>query len=231
MKETELARACPSVRELLEGHFSFEHLRMVRTRDLVSAVVLPHVDFAEVDSGACRCLRLLVPLETNPVAFHSDPSGVFHMRKGEVWYLDAALVHSAANFSSASRVVVCLDYVFPEPFEMQDAFRSDNGHLARPEPLIVTRKVPGPEFEDALLALSEVMNRLTFRDIAFMLAKLHFSFDVPVGAFHEWIVAVAERTGDRAIADRARHLRSFLLGDRDFGERFSWDWETEAAVV
>ncbi|MGR5913138.1 aspartyl/asparaginyl beta-hydroxylase domain-containing protein [Bacillus cereus] len=96
---------------------------MVRTRNLVDAMVIPHRDFVEFSHSTKQRFRVFLALEDNKMAFHSDEEAVFRIRKGEIWFLDAAIGHAAANFSKDSRVFLCLDYVFDSDFDPSDIFK------------------------------------------------------------------------------------------------------------
>jgi hypothetical protein len=178
-KTTQLGRQLPYLDELVRQHFRSDYIKMVRTRNLVDAMVIPHKDFVEIEACARRCLRVFVALEQVDQAFHSDESGVFNFRKGEIWNLDASIVHVAANFSSQSRIHLCLDFIFPGPFELRDIFNDPRVYDRSLTPAVVRRQPRTEQLEKSVRALSRVMDRHTFRDIVFLLSKLHFRIDVP----------------------------------------------------
>ena len=220
--ETEYGRMLPAIHELLEETFSFDQLRMVRTRNLVDAVVIPHRDFLEIPEGRSRCFRVFMCLEDNPQAFHSDEDGVFHMQAGEVWHLDASLTHAAANFSTDSRVALCLDYIFPDDFEPADVLSDVSRYNPGIVPTFAHREPVSASFDEALKGMSHVLTHETFRDVVFLLAKLHFRFDVPVDACYDWLLDMASRTGDPTLVEKTQLLRRYLVDDRQLGERFSF---------
>ena len=220
--QTEYGRMLPAIDELLGETFSFDHLKMVRTRNLVDGIVIPHRDFLEIPEGRSRCFRVLMCLEDNPQAFHSDEDGVFRMRAGEVWYLDASLTHAAANFSTDSRVALCLDYIFPGSFEPADVFVDPSRRDTDLAPTVPHRDPVPAAFDAALDGLSHVLTHETFREVAFLLAKLHFRFDVAVDACYDWLLAIASRTGDPELVEKTRLLRRYLVDDRQLGQRFSF---------
>lgn len=106
---------CPSIDRFIRENFDVGALRMVRARNLIDGMVVPHKDFVELSSDK-NYFRVFVPLERNDDSFHSDEKGVFNMKPGEVWFLDASMVHAAINFSSRSRMFLCLDFVFENRF-------------------------------------------------------------------------------------------------------------------
>src|SRR5438874_155506 len=69
--ETDYGRTVPYLVDLfLRGNFSFDHLKMVRDRNLVSGLVVPHRDFTEFEMPKERFFRVFVALQENKNAFH-----------------------------------------------------------------------------------------------------------------------------------------------------------------
>ncbi|WED43514.1 aspartyl/asparaginyl beta-hydroxylase domain-containing protein [Legionella cardiaca] len=114
IKITELGKKLPYITRMVEENFDLTHLKMVRARNLINGFVIPHKDFVELKQRKTHYLRVFIPLENNSDSYHSDEKSVFQMQKGEVWRLDASIVHAAANFGTDSRVHICLDFQFPE---------------------------------------------------------------------------------------------------------------------
>lgn len=230
---TEMGRQLPYIEQLLRENFVFENLKMVRTRNLIDAMVIPHKDFVELNKPMEQYFRIFIPLEDNELAFHSDEENVFRMRKGEVWFLDAAIVHAAVNFSNRNRLFLCLDYAFPGDFHPSDIFVNKNMYTTELTPCVVEREQAEPGFEEQLIAsLSPVMNRQNFKDIVILLSKVHFYKNVPIEACYDWLVEIAENTGDRALVQKAQDLRNYLIRNRALGERFSInDWKTLEKVA
>ncbi len=124
------------------------------------------------------------------------------MGVGEVWHLDAIRIHSAACFSAEPRVHLVLDFA-----------GSDDpvSYLARPpaEPVQPANAVRAP-MPDAVMAaiaaLGELLNETNFLDVAAILAKLHFRYDVDAADMFEWLRAAARRSGDAWMDEMAADL-------------------------
>lgn len=124
-RPTELLDELPYLREVLTTRFNLDRMTMVRGRNVVEFSIIPHRDFIEAGDVE-EFFRVILFLEDNEHAVNSDEDMVFHMRKGEVWFLDAAQVHAGMNMSSRSRWSLCLDFVAGPGFRPADIF-------ARPE--------------------------------------------------------------------------------------------------
>lgn len=221
-RQTKYGRQLPYIDSIIRENFTFNYLKMVRMRSLIDGIVIPHKDFVEVGEHIPQCFRVFIALEDNEEAFHSDEQAVFRMRKGEIWFLDAAIVHAAANFSNKSRVHLCLDYIFPEKFSPADIFVNPNLYTPELAPLIISREKPPSNFEESLiLTFTKTISKHNMKDIVSLLSKMHFYMQVPVGACYDWLVEIARRSGDSAILKKAEHLRTYLIIDRKLGERFS----------
>ena len=221
-KPTEYAAQVPYISEVISSRFSGKNLSMVRARDIVDAAMMPHKDFLELEGDVQKNFRVLMVLEDNESTFNSDEEKVFRMRKGEIWFLDAAGLHCAANFSNESRVSLCLDFVFDGDFTPADIFADRGDFTSGVEPLIVKRKALPDRFAVDLRRLSVALNRHNFRDVAFTLAKLHFTYEAPIGECYDWLIEIAERTDDPAIVAKAENAKEFFAVDRSMHERFSF---------
>ncbi len=100
------------------------------------------------------------------------------------------------------------------------------------ERFIVKRDKLDETFEEELItSLSKVISRINFRDVVFFLSKIHFEKDIPVAKCYDWLDQIAERSGDQAIIQKAKHLREYIIEHRNLGERFSMDnWKEEVTV-
>ncbi|MFI8664363.1 aspartyl/asparaginyl beta-hydroxylase domain-containing protein [Rhodococcus qingshengii] len=228
---TEHGKSCNYLRNLVETTFDTSHLAMVRTRNLIDAVVIPHRDFVELDKPVDKYFRVLMFLEANSSAFHSNDSAVFNMQPGEVWFLDAASVHSAANFSANSRQMLCLDFVFDGDFDESDIFADSASY----DPTLAPTFIARPELTESelsgILDLALLTNRTNFKEILFLLSKVHYSFDVTGKSTYDWLSTISERTGDVALIDKARRLTEYAIEARGLTERFNLNSWTDRAVA
>lgn len=218
---TEHLRRLPKIRQVINDHFSTAALKMVRARNLIDGMVVPHRDFVEMKEDGLNFFRVFVMLEDNLDSYHSDDSGVFQMKKGEVWFLDAAIEHSAVNFSNKSRMALCFDFVFETDFRPEDIF-STRDLVTRIEPTYRVREaLNDAEVESIIGGISALLSRRTFKDLVFTASKYHFTRDVPVAACYDWLIEAANRNADTDTADKAQALKRYLVVNRDLGQRFS----------
>ena len=214
------AMRCPGIQKLLSENFKFENLKMVRARSLLDGMVIPHKDFVELDRSSSY-FRVFVPLEDNPESFHSDEAGVFQMKAGEVWFLDAGINHAAINFGGGSRMFLCLGYIFKGEFSREDIFNPDATIGAARQSFHVRRTPLRAEaIETIISATSKILNQHTFKDMVFALSKYHFIYDLPVTACYDWLITAAEATKNNLLVCKAKSLRSYLTESRGIGERY-----------
>lgn len=226
-KQTEYGRQLPYISKLVTENFNLEYLKMVRTRNLIDGMVIPHKDFVELNKPKNQYFRVFVPLEDNQHAFHSDEDNVFQMKKGEIWFLDAAIDHAAVNFSTESRIFLCLDFAFPGDFHPSEIFTNKALYNEQIKPTIAKRKQLKPEaVEHMIQSLSQIIDKYNFKDVLFMLSKIHFYKDVPVSAAYDWLEEITRRSGKEELLDKTQKLRKYMIEKRDLGERFSInDWK------
>ncbi|WP_406725052.1 aspartyl/asparaginyl beta-hydroxylase domain-containing protein [Streptomyces sp. GD-15H] len=218
---TQHAEQVPYLNELVTTVFNQDRVQMARTRNLKNAIVIPHRDFVELDRELDRYFRTFMILEESPLAFHADEDTVVRMRPGEIWFLDAAAVHSAVNFTDLSRQALCVDLAFDGSFDEKEAFADGSVYAPGATPDIPHRKPFTQERVEKILSLAGVIERENFRDILFLLSKVHFTYDVHPSETYEWLVAISKRAGDEKMVEKAERIRDFAIGARELGERFS----------
>jgi hypothetical protein len=220
-RQTDYGRRLPYLHSLVRESFVMGEVTMVRARNLIDAMVIPHRDFVELARDKQQYFRIFMVLEDNPVAFHSDEQAVFRMRPGEVWFLDAASIHAAANFSVTSRESLCVDFVFDGPFHERDIFADQTLYQPRIQPEIPQRPPLDPQFHKHLHALGAVINAQNFKDILFLLSKTHFTADAPITATYDWLLTVCQSSGDHDLITKAEGLRRYMIEKRTMNERFT----------
>ncbi|GAA4894961.1 aspartyl/asparaginyl beta-hydroxylase domain-containing protein [Streptomyces coeruleoprunus] len=211
----------PYLNEIITTVYNVDRLQMARTRNLKNAIVIPHRDFVELDREVDLYFRTFMVLEDSPLAFHSDDDTVIHMRPGEIWFLDAAAVHSAVNFSDFSRQSLCVDLAFDGDFDEKEAFADATVYAPGGTPDIPHRKPFTAEHRERILSLANVIERENFRDVLFLLAKLHFTYDVHPADTYDWLIGISKRAGDDKMVEKAEQIKGFAIGARELGERFS----------
>ncbi|SDI08377.1 aspartyl/asparaginyl beta-hydroxylase domain-containing protein [Pseudomonas abietaniphila] len=223
---TEYASKCPEIQRLVEDNFKFTHLKMVRARSLVDGMVIPHRDFVELEKSTTY-FRAFVALETNNESFHSDEFGVFQMKAGEVWFLDAGINHAAVNFGLGSRMFLCLDFMFEGKLNTNNIFAECVSTTTHRNSFYVDRKpLDERAIELIINSTAGILNRHTFKDIVFALSKYHFLYDIPVACCYDWIIASAEMISDNEIIRKAKSMQKYLIEKRDIGERYVInDWQ------
>jgi hypothetical protein len=220
-RPTQHMRNCPAISRLLDENFDLADLTMVRTRNLIDGMVIPHKDFVELDKQR-RYLRLMIPLEANPNAFSSDEFGVFQMRPGEVWVLDAAIGHAAINFSTRSRIFLCLDYAFVGDARERSLLKQSTRVEVRNRDIYIPRKPMNTNHQGRIVeGLSRIVSLFTLKDLLFAVSKYHFIYDVPVTAGFEWLKEAATMAKDKESYEKINKLTRYLIESRELGERFS----------
>ncbi len=218
-KPTAHAAKAPYLDELIHTVFDSKIVKMARARNLVDAMVIPHRDFIELNKDNDQYFRTFMVLEDNGSAFHSDDDTVIHMRPGEIWYLDAAAPHSAVNFSSDSRQALCVDFAFEGSFTEDQIFADKSFYRPDLEPEIVVRKPFTTDHRDKLVQLGGIIDNDNFKDILFLMSRVHYRYDVPAAETYEWFVEACRLADDTTLTAKAEGVRDYMIGQRALGER------------
>jgi hypothetical protein len=219
-RPTPRSSALPELNDWINATFDMSRLKLVRIHSLGDGVLVPHRDFVEFDSTPWT--RVHVPLLTNLGCLHSEGDAVFHMRSGEIWFLDASNLHSAINYSAGRRLNLCLDFdLRGEPVEA--ALRQVNlAARGAIEPQLVKRPPLGDMFDDELNSLAATLNESNLRQAVGLLSKVHFFRDADIGAFFNWLPGLAERTEDASLQTKVGQYVRFLRDERKMGDRFDF---------
>jgi hypothetical protein len=205
---TEYGRRMSYVRELLEASFDLGQLRFARLVKLCpNSVIIPHRDYLELGE-ALR--RVHLPLQTDSSCFSAQERTVYHMAAGEIWFIDATKVHSAASFSQRDRLHVILD--FSQGDEIAPLLRVS----VSPEQVIpASSQIPRPELDEqdyrALMALGQVIDEDNYRDILALLIRRYFRKVFDAASIFDQLVDMAHQAGKRALADTIIRHRDYYL--------------------
>ena len=212
----------PKLFKLIEENFTTEKLRMVRARNLIDGMVIPHSDFVELDYKSKKHFRVFLPLEENHDSFHSDINRVFQMKLGEIWFLDAFIPNAAINFSNRCRLFLCLDFVFSEDFLPSEIFKDKTLYNPNNNPIKVQRKLVSKyDLEEIEDSISKILNDKNYRDILFAVSKLHFNYEFEVDKVYNFLINAAIKSSHKNLIPKLYDLKKYLIEDTKFGERFS----------
>jgi len=213
---TPLGKSLPAILALVENTFYLDRLRWIRVLTQTDGLLIPHVDFIEFNRSTTR---LQLPLRTTPSCLHSEGQNVMHMRPGEVWFLDATMVHAAYSPPGPSRVALCLDFDIPRQ-DIMTCLRQPS-KSAQP-PSLVERPPLERDQVKSLIDLGSILDLSTIRDILRLLGIVHFRRQVHAAACFEWLVAAAERSRNALLVQRAQEYRTYCLYERKYGKHFTW---------
>ena len=213
---TPLGKSLRAIWGLVESTFYLDQLRWVRVLTQADGLLIPHVDFVELNKPTTR---LQLPLRASPSCLHSEGQNVIHMRPGEIWFLDATMVHAAYSPPGPSRVTLCLDFDIPRE-HIITCLRQPNTP-AQP-PTLVERPPLEQEQLKSLIDLGLILDFSTVRDIIRLFGTMHFRRQVHAAACFDWLVAAAEHSGNALLLQRVQEYQTYLLYKRTYGKHFTW---------
>jgi putative nonproteinogenic amino acid hydroxylase len=215
---TDLGRRLPYLSSLIECHFRTDRMKWVRAFLLRDGSIVPHRDYLEFKKPLTR---IHLALLTDETSLHSEDEDVFQMRAGEVWYLAAGKVHSAASLSDFSRVVLCMEFDLDEGEGPEAAFRTPMAVAPEIAPRIVDRQPPSEEELAAIYGLGALVNESNYRDIVQLLSKVHFYKRAHAGAVYDWLLEIARRSGNQALVERTDAYKRNCIESRQMNEEIA----------
>lgn len=217
---TEYGSQLPYLQELIKSAVDLTRLNFVRLAMFSDSVIIPHRDLLELNQlpdDARSAHRLHIPLATHDQCFFSEDNTVYRMRAGEVWWLDAAQIHSVASLAKASRVHLIFDFVDkPGPEPLVTLARTGDGGIPTGSTVV---RPPLPESERAaLLRLADVITMDNFDEVFTIVIKKHFRFDGGDSFAWDTITAIAGDSGDPAVLSHALELHRYYTLERNTKE-------------
>ena len=197
------------INALVSEYFDTTRVRGVRLFSAShGALIIPHADYLEHRNGFTR---MHVPLVTDPAQARSTEGDIcYHMRRGEVWFLDGHQVHSAGVVGPSLRLHLVLDFshdTAPEETLAREI-------AAAEEPLLIDRSPLPPDLIRSYLALAPFIDAAAWRDLVHILARVHLRYDVPTKTVYDWLEMIASAsTGpdhDILVRDAERMKRYFI---------------------
>ncbi|MFF0737886.1 aspartyl/asparaginyl beta-hydroxylase domain-containing protein [Streptomyces chartreusis] len=215
---TEYGKQLPYLQELITTVADLSRLNFVRLAVFSKSVIVPHRDFlelGEIPDDARSAHRLHIPLVTNDECFFSEDNTVYRMRTGEVWYFDAAQVHSVASFSSEPRIHLIFDFVERPgagPLVTLDDRREEGGGIPADR---TVRRPPLPNADRTnLLRLADVLTMDNFGEIFSIVVKTHFRYDGGEQFAWDTMTAIARGSKDPAVLEHTLELRQYFTLER-----------------
>jgi hypothetical protein len=215
-EHSEPARPIPSIvslvgiNNLISSYFNVTELRCARLfRASHGAIVLPHRDYMEHSHGFTR---LHVPLITDPSqARNTEEDRCFHMRRGEVWYLDARRTHSGGVLGAALRVHLVLDF----SHSTAPAAAVAGSLAAPPGPLVIDRPPLPRELIASYEALAPFVDGAAWRELLHILARVHLRYCVGAEDVYHWLedIAANSRIDRELLLADARRMKKYYISD------------------
>jgi L-proline cis-4-hydroxylase len=212
---TEYGSQLPYLQDLITGMADLSRLNFARLAPVCDVVFIPHRDLLELrvlPEDNRNAHRVHVVLATNENCFFSEGNTVYQMREGDVWFLDAAEMHSVASFSKDPRVHLILDFVnTPDPSPL---LKLDEAGVDMPADRVVARP-PLPDSDRAALRkLTDVLTMDSFYDVFAIVIKKFFRFDAGDDFVWDTMTAIARDCPDPAVLPHTLDLRRYYTLER-----------------
>lgn len=212
-KETIYAEKIPYIKNLITTIFNLDLLKSARIFSMLNnSFSIPHRDFIEIEENY---LRIHVPLQVGEKSYHSEENKVFKMKKGEIWFLNAADVHSAGYFSKKPRLHLVLDFEYKE--KLKDVFKDKTFYIDNMQLTEILREKISKKYLNKLYSLSKVINDNTFFDVVQYLSKVHFTKDIPASQVFPWLYEIIQRSNHPHLLKKAEMLAESCLLKRTTG--------------
>jgi hypothetical protein len=218
--KTGFGKQLEHINSVIEETFLTEKLKMVRANLLRDAVLVPHRDYVEFKDNSSRLARLHIPISTDLNSLHAEDEHVFHMRKGEIWFLDVSRIHSACNMSERPRISLVLDFCL-DGAPLETALKPTARGNAGIEPMMIEREPVSEDFLKTIASFKHVINKTNYRDIVLFLSRIHFYKDVRLDTFFDWLIEICVGVEDRSLLEKSIGFKRYMLKERELAQRFA----------
>jgi hypothetical protein len=210
------ARQLPYVLELIEKSVNTKLLTFARMVVMSDSVLVPHRDYVELSEAATAVRpahRLHVSLATSEDCLFTEANEVYRMRRGEVWFLDAARLHSAAVLSDTRRVHLLLDFA-----DVDDGARLLNFEIANPPGVPLTHIAPREPLSDAeraeILGLARIVDLDNLREVIGLVIKKHYRKDGGENFVWHTVTEIGRLSGNPAVLQKIEELHKHYVLER-----------------
>lgn len=208
VKVTSIGKSLPHIMQLIRDNFLFSEIKSVRIFKAANyGLIIPHIDYLEFKKGFTR---LHVPLKTNKQCFNSELDKVYHMKMGEVWFVDGNLPHSGACLANEERLHLVIDF---------DPGLPPSNCIIEPKDSIAQTIIERKEFslldKKNILSLSSLINPGNFYALLGFLSSIHFSKDVAAQAIYQWLDDISVLSGNDEVMTMSKMCKKKFIGDFD----------------
>jgi hypothetical protein len=214
---TEFGNQLPYLRELISTVVDLDRLNFARLAKVRNSVIIPHRDLLELGDlpdDTRNAHRVHIPLVTNENCFFNEGNIVYRMRKGEIWLLDASVIHSVAVLSTEDRVHLMLDFANAPSTKPLITIEGRSTGAGIPE----DRTVERPPLTDAdrarLLRLGDVITMETIDEIFTIVIKKHYRYDGGDDFVWNTMTDIARASADPAVIRHIEDLRRYFTVER-----------------
>jgi L-proline cis-4-hydroxylase len=214
---TQYSEQVPYLRELITTVADLSRLNFVRLAMVSNSVIIPHRDLlelSELPDDTRNAHRMHIPLATNDDCFFNEGNTVFRMRKGEVWFLDAAQIHSVAVLSNEPRVHLMFDFVDVPSTRALITLQGESEAVGIPDDRTVKRPALTEAEYSSLLRLADVLTMDTFSEIFSIVIKNHFRHDGGDDFVWNTMIAIARASANPEVLAHADELRRHYTLER-----------------
>jgi len=214
---TEFGNQLPYLRELIGSTVDLDRLNFARLAKVRSSVIIPHRDLLELGDlpdDTRNAHRVHIPLVTNENCFFNEGNTVYRMRKGEIWFLDASVIHSVAVLSTEDRIHLMLDFVnapAAKPLITVEGRGTEAGIPA-------DRTVERPALPDAdrasLLRLGDVITMETVDEVFSIVIKKHYQYDGGDDFVWSTMIDIARASANPAVLRHIQDLHRYFTVER-----------------
>ncbi|WP_257282357.1 aspartyl/asparaginyl beta-hydroxylase domain-containing protein [Endozoicomonas sp. ISHI1] len=107
-KRTFFSNQLTYINEIISKNFNTKYIKPVRVlNSCENGMIFPHKDYLEFKKGFNR---VHVVLYTDKNCLNSEKDTIYHMRAGEVWYVDGSNIHSAMSLSEKGKFTLIIDF-------------------------------------------------------------------------------------------------------------------------
>lgn len=207
-KATPLLEQLPYIQELLASTWNMDHLLWARIFMCEDGMLIPHRDYLDLPED--EFTRVHIPIQLGAASLHSEQEMVYRMRKGEVWFIDGTVNHAAYSYDGQPRIYLTAD--LRPGVDFVDLFANPDLAVSNVRPDIVELPPLPDDFDVTLEGMAKVLGHDTIDEIIGVLSKVHFNHHAHCGDIYEWLIDVADRSGDASLVDAAKDKRKFFLG-------------------
>lgn len=210
-RPTEFASRLTAIDAIIRQHFKLDNIKSIRIfRSYDAGAIFPHIDYLEFKKGF---KRIHLVLSSDRSCLNSEGGQIYHMRPGEIWFVDGRSIHSALSLSKSGKYSLVID--FHPDVEFDEIYAKNHGvDFSCLFPDMINDRIALPvTIREAFLKIAYASDVYDVKFLLFMATRFHFRYKLSGNEYFALLDEAFLNGSTRAVKERYLAYKNILIQD------------------